>query len=56
VNLLQIGLHSYGFSGGIFNGLMIFYAVEVSVLLVGALTIFLGRAYGASQRTAIAGR
>ena len=46
VNLLGIGLHSYGFTGGIFTGLLTFYLVEVGVLLAGAVTWFLGRAYG----------
>ena len=46
VNLLGIGLHSYGFTGGIFAGLLTFYLVEVGVLLAGAVTWFLGRAYG----------
>ncbi len=36
VNLLGIGLHSYGFTSGIFNALMSFYAIEGAVLLLGA--------------------
>lgn len=46
VNLLQIGLHSYGFSGGIWTGLLTFYAVEALVLLAGLVTLGAGRAYG----------
>jgi ABC-type transport system involved in cytochrome c biogenesis permease subunit len=46
VNLLGIGLHSYGFTSGILSGLLTFGAIEAFVLAAGALTIFLGRAYG----------
>ncbi len=35
VNLLGIGLHSYGFSGGVLTGLLAFYGAEAAVLLVG---------------------
>jgi ABC-type transport system involved in cytochrome c biogenesis permease subunit len=35
VNLLGIGLHSYGFTSGIFNALMTFYGIEGAVLLTG---------------------
>ncbi len=35
VNLLGIGLHSYGFTSGIMSGLMIFYGIEGSVMLAG---------------------
>ena len=35
VNLLGIGLHSYGFTGGIWTGLVVFYGVEGAVLLLG---------------------
>ncbi|MDA1193820.1 MAG: cytochrome c biogenesis protein CcsA [Planctomycetota bacterium] len=44
VNLLGIGLHSYGFTSGIFNGLLTFYCVEAAVLLVGAYIWLRGRA------------
>jgi ABC-type transport system involved in cytochrome c biogenesis permease subunit len=37
VNLLQIGLHSYGFMGGVWTGLLVFYGVEGAVLLVGVV-------------------
>ncbi|MCL4694669.1 MAG: cytochrome C assembly protein, partial [Candidatus Hydrogenedentes bacterium] len=37
VNLLGVGLHSYGFTSGIAKALMIFYVVEIAVLAVGAL-------------------
>jgi ABC-type transport system involved in cytochrome c biogenesis permease subunit len=32
VNLLGIGLHSYGFTGGIFKGLLTFWGIELAVL------------------------
>lgn len=40
VNLLGVGLHSYGFTSGIFQTLMIFYAVELVVALMG-VTVWL---------------
>ncbi len=46
VNLLGMGLHSYGFTGGVWTGLMTFYGVEALVLGAGATTWLLGRAYG----------
>jgi hypothetical protein len=36
VNLLGVGLHSYGFTSGILWALLSFYAIEALVLLVGA--------------------
>lgn len=35
VNLLGVGLHSYGFTNGAFTGLVIFYGLETVVLLAG---------------------
>ena len=35
VNLLGIGLHSYGFTAGVMRGLTIFYAFEGAVLMTG---------------------
>jgi len=35
VNLLNIGLHSYGFTSGIMRGLLMFYGIEGAVLLAG---------------------
>jgi hypothetical protein len=43
VNLLGIGLHSYGFTGGVMRGLTIFYLVEASVLSTGFVAFALGR-------------
>jgi hypothetical protein len=44
VNLLGIGLHSYGFTGGVWTGLLSFYAVEGSVLVAGFLGWLFSRA------------
>ncbi len=54
VNLLGIGLHSYGFTGGLMTGLMAFYGLEAAVLLVGTVVYLLGRAYGAPRGGATA--
>jgi ABC-type transport system involved in cytochrome c biogenesis permease subunit len=35
VNLLGVGLHSYGFTSGIFTALVAFYAIETVVLFAG---------------------
>ncbi len=35
VNLLGIGLHSYGFTSGIFTALMVFYGFELIILVLG---------------------
>ncbi|MBI3272937.1 MAG: cytochrome c biogenesis protein CcsA [Planctomycetes bacterium] len=45
VNLLGIGLHSYGFTSGAFFGLLVFYGFETLVLLAGAV-------YGLALRNA----
>ncbi|MCC6698188.1 MAG: cytochrome c biogenesis protein CcsA [Candidatus Hydrogenedentes bacterium] len=37
VNLLGVGLHSYGFTSGIAKALTTFYAIEVLVLLLGGI-------------------
>jgi hypothetical protein len=44
VNLLGIGLHAYGFTGGVLHGLVVFYAVEAAVLAAAAATWLTGRA------------
>ncbi len=46
VNLLGIGLHAYGFSGGLMKSLLITAYAEGAVLAAGATIFFLGRAYG----------
>ena len=35
VNLLGVGLHSYGWTSGVYNSLMIYYSLEVLVLFLG---------------------
>jgi ABC-type transport system involved in cytochrome c biogenesis permease subunit len=42
VNLLGIGLHSYGFTSGVMRTLMIFYIVELGVLGAGAFVAWRG--------------
>jgi ABC-type transport system involved in cytochrome c biogenesis permease subunit len=39
VNLLSIGLHSYGFTSGVFTGLMLYLAIEVIFLLMTIIGI-----------------
>lgn len=41
VNLLEVGLHSYGFSGGIARGLWTYYGVQTILLLIGVVGRFL---------------
>jgi len=38
VNLLGIGLHTYGFTAGIYNALVIFYVLEGVVLLAAFIS------------------
>jgi ABC-type transport system involved in cytochrome c biogenesis permease subunit len=38
VNLLGVGLHSYGFTEGVWTGLLLFYGLEALVLLAGVAT------------------
>ncbi|MFT7668500.1 MAG: ABC-type transport system involved in cytochrome c biogenesis permease subunit [Planctomycetota bacterium] len=40
VNLLNVGLHSYGFTSGVGKALLTFWAIEGSVLLVSGLDAF----------------
>ena len=37
VNMLGVGLHSYGFTSGIFRVLLAFYLAETAVLLIGGV-------------------
>jgi ABC-type transport system involved in cytochrome c biogenesis permease subunit len=48
VNLLGIGLHSYGFTTGLHRALTLFYIIESAVLLVGAFTILFRPSPGSS--------
>lgn len=43
VNLLGVGLHSYGFTSGILMALLVFYGVEALVLAAGGLHRWLSR-------------
>jgi cytochrome c biogenesis factor len=36
VNLLGVGLHSYGFTSGAMTGLMVFWSIETLVVIAGA--------------------
>jgi len=37
VNLLGVGLHSYGFTDGIFQLLLLFYLIEAGVVLISLI-------------------
>jgi ABC-type transport system involved in cytochrome c biogenesis permease subunit len=52
VNLLGIGLHSYGFTGGLLRGLLTFYGIEAAVLAAAAAAYATGRAYGGARASA----
>jgi ABC-type transport system involved in cytochrome c biogenesis permease subunit len=41
VNLLQVGLHSYGFSAGLRNAVWITYTVELVMMAIGAIDVLL---------------
>jgi ABC-type transport system involved in cytochrome c biogenesis permease subunit len=41
VNLLGVGLHSYGFTSGILWALLVFYAIEAAVLVAGGLHLWM---------------
>jgi ABC-type transport system involved in cytochrome c biogenesis permease subunit len=45
VNIMQVGLHSYGFISGIKKGVLLFWGIEVAVVLIG-IGIFLREKYG----------
>ena len=48
VNLLGVGLHSYGFTSGIVFALLAFYAVEAAVLAAGGIHYYLANRTGAA--------
>ena len=39
VNLLGVGLHSYGFTDGIYGGLMIYYLIQMSIVGLGVIRL-----------------
>ena len=43
VNLLGVGLHSYGFTRGIWGSLLLFWGIEIVVILVGVFSIKVSR-------------
>ncbi|MFA7692067.1 MAG: cytochrome c biogenesis protein CcsA [Candidatus Hydrogenedentales bacterium] len=43
VNALGVGLHSYGFTSGIWGVLLAFWAVETAIILAGAVTMWFYR-------------
>ncbi len=45
VNMLGIGLHSYGFTDAAFKWLMLFIATQVSLILLGLLPVNLWRSF-----------
>jgi ABC-type transport system involved in cytochrome c biogenesis permease subunit len=49
VNLLGIGLHSYGFTSGVMRSLLIFYGIEILVLACGAVLWMRGRQQAAAR-------
>jgi ABC-type transport system involved in cytochrome c biogenesis permease subunit len=54
VNLLGVGLHSYGFTSGIHTALWTYYAIQWSVVGVGAVAWLLDRRTAAPARAALA--
>jgi cytochrome c-type biogenesis protein CcsB len=55
VNMLGIGLHSYGFMDAAFKWLMIFIGSQVLVIAVGLLPLSLWRSFRAADKTPPAG-
>ena len=45
VNLLGVGLHSYGWTSGVFNALIIYYGLELTVLLIGGIVWYRDRRF-----------
>ncbi len=50
VNLLGIGLHTYGFASGVWNALMTFYAIELGVLLLATAWYLIQRSRVSAAR------
>jgi hypothetical protein len=51
VNLLGVGLHSYGFTSGIQSALSAYYYVQGSVVLLGSWALWREKRAGARKRT-----
>ena len=51
VNLLGIGLHSYGFTDGIWRALLTFYALEGAVLLAALVYSVRARFFALTVRS-----
>jgi len=50
VNMLGIGLHSYGFTDAAFKWLILFIATQVALILLGLLPVNLWRSFRPAQR------
>ena len=55
VNMLGIGLHSYGFMDAAFKWLMIFIAIQLAVIAVGLLPLSLWRSFRSGAKSPNAG-
>ena len=55
VNLLGVGLHSYGFTSGIHTALWTYYGVQWGIVLLGGLTWMLDRARNSARLEATGG-
>jgi len=51
VNLLSVGLHSYGFVGGVWTGLLSFWIVEALVLVAGVVSWLNARSLAPPEST-----
>jgi len=52
VNMLGIGLHSYGFTDAAFRWLMLFVASQLALIMLGALPLALWKSFRASAKSA----
>ncbi len=55
VNLLGVGLHSYGFTSGIHTALWTYYGIQWGIVGLGALTWYLDRVRTNAKREALGG-
>jgi hypothetical protein len=51
VNMLGIGLHSYGFMDAAFKWLMLFIGSQLFIIALGLLPLHLWRSFRASEKT-----